>query len=156
VEAARRAAGIPVGLSVIALGMENPALRQLVARQRAAGERAFYHFMSDDQLLEIVRGNVDQGPALHLVLTAPEPRRLREGSEPDPGVSAVVRAEELEALLGELLEELSAIEQARHAALVDIEMERDLAEQARRDSLVELGLDAEPPNEADRARREAL
>src|SRR6185503_3477516 len=50
IDAARAAAGIPVGLSVIALGMENPALRGLVARQRAGGQEAFYHYMSDGEL----------------------------------------------------------------------------------------------------------
>ncbi len=64
---AREALGkLPLGLSVIALGQENEALRQIVARQRARGERAFYHFVSDDMLKEIVAGGLDDGDALHL------------------------------------------------------------------------------------------
>ena len=43
-------AGLPIGISVIALGKENPALRGLVARQRAKGEAAFYHHLDDAEL----------------------------------------------------------------------------------------------------------
>lgn len=65
--AAREALGkLPVGLSIIALGQENEALKQIVARQRARGERAFYHFVTDDMLKEIVAGGLDDGDALHL------------------------------------------------------------------------------------------
>jgi hypothetical protein len=149
IEAARKAAGIPVGLSVIALGMENLALRQLVARQRAAGERAFYHFMSDDQLLAIVTGHVDRGPALHLVRADSEP-------SPSPATSVANRVKELEALLGDLLDELAAIEQKRHAALVDAETDRHAHEGSTRAALSELGVEAAPPDEGALARREAI
>ncbi|MCA9625158.1 MAG: VWA domain-containing protein, partial [Myxococcales bacterium] len=45
VEKARAPVGdLPIAVSVIALGEENPALRDLVAEQRRRGERAFYHF----------------------------------------------------------------------------------------------------------------
>ncbi|HEX6273505.1 MAG TPA: vWA domain-containing protein [Polyangiaceae bacterium] len=53
--AAREAVGsLPVGVSIIALGEENAALRALVARQRARGESAFYHFTSDRALAALV------------------------------------------------------------------------------------------------------
>ena len=56
---------LPIGLSVIALGEQNEALRAIVARQRARGERAFYHFIADDVLSRIVSGDVDPGGAVH-------------------------------------------------------------------------------------------
>lgn len=54
---AREDAGVPINVSVIALGEENPVLRDLVARQRANGERAFYHFVDDERLAAICRGD---------------------------------------------------------------------------------------------------
>ena len=60
-EAIRRArenvGAIPVGVSIIALGTENPELRKLAARQRARGERVFYQFVDDDELQTIVDGD---------------------------------------------------------------------------------------------------
>ena len=41
---------------MIALGEQNEALRAIVARQRARGERAFYHFIADEALDRIVIG----------------------------------------------------------------------------------------------------
>jgi hypothetical protein len=57
---------VPIQVSVIALGEENPALRAIVARQRARGERAFYHHLSDDALREICDGGIHRGAAIHL------------------------------------------------------------------------------------------
>ena len=51
-------AGVTVAVSVIALGEENPVLRALVARQRALGERAFYHFVDDERLAELCNGEL--------------------------------------------------------------------------------------------------
>src|SRR6185295_12722116 len=46
VDRARAAVGeLPIGVSIIALGMQNRALRELAAAQRAQGERVFYQFM---------------------------------------------------------------------------------------------------------------
>ena len=93
VQAAREEAGaIPIQVSVIALGEENPALRALVARQRAQGERAFYHHVGDAALLEMCEGRLDRGPSAH---------------------AAAGRGGEAAALRGELeavLEELAALE----------------------------------------------
>jgi len=58
--------GVDFGISVIALGEENPALRRIVAAQRAEGVRAFYHFMSDAVLRAIDSGGVGVGAVLHL------------------------------------------------------------------------------------------
>ena len=57
--------GIPVGVSIIALGAQNPELRQLAARQRAQGERVFYQFVDDEELRRIVEGET-AGLPLHL------------------------------------------------------------------------------------------
>lgn len=126
--------GVPIGVSVIALGEENEALRGLVARQRAKGEAAFYHYLDDSDLEAIVSGLITS-ESIH----APEEwTRLAE----DP------RA--LEDELGGLVDELEAIDRERDVeALERIEEEA----QARRD----LGLDApEAENQGERARVEGL
>lgn len=65
--AAREAAGeVPVRLSVIALGLENPALRALAAEQRARGEQVFYHFVPDAELARIVAGDLERRLVLHV------------------------------------------------------------------------------------------
>ncbi|MEZ4296561.1 MAG: VWA domain-containing protein [Polyangiaceae bacterium] len=66
VQAAREREGdFPIGVSVIALGEENGVLRRLVARQRARGEPAFYHFVSDADLAAIVSGHRAAGVRVH-------------------------------------------------------------------------------------------
>jgi hypothetical protein len=47
---------IPVQVSVIALGGENPALKELAAVQRARGEAVFYHYLSDQTMYLMSRG----------------------------------------------------------------------------------------------------
>jgi hypothetical protein len=42
---------LDIALSFISLGEENPDLRLLVKEQRAAGGRAFYHHLSDEEIL---------------------------------------------------------------------------------------------------------
>ena len=101
--AAREALGeLPTALSVIALGQENDALRAIVSRQRARGERAFYHFVSDEMLTDIVNGALDDGDALHLPSVAlgdDSPQALAE----DVGalvheMAGLARAHEVEAI----------------------------------------------------------
>ncbi len=70
-EARQQVRSLPVAVSIIALGEENPALRQLAAKQRAQGERVFYHFVGDDELDLVVAGQQDGGQALHLPATSP-------------------------------------------------------------------------------------
>ncbi len=73
IQAAReRAADVVIGVSVIALGQENPALRALVARQRARGERAFYHYLDDPTLHALANGEL-AGRSLHFSLEAAPP-----------------------------------------------------------------------------------
>lgn len=66
IQRAREQVGeIPVGVSIIALGDENTALRRLAARQRAQGQRVFYQFIDDDELESIVARET-AGLPLHL------------------------------------------------------------------------------------------
>ena len=80
-EARAKIAGIPVGVSVIALGAENPALRALVARQRAKGEAAFYHYLDHDDCEAVADGKV-VGDAVHAPAAwdemAEDPRALED------------------------------------------------------------------------------
>lgn len=91
--------GLPVGISVMALGEENPALRAIVARQRAAGEAAFYHYLDDEQLEAIVTGGFEDGLALHL--------------PPELARTPASVARDLAREVGPLVDELVAIERAR-------------------------------------------
>lgn len=127
---ARGALGdLPVAVSVLALGQENPRLRELVAAQRARGERTFYHFIDDTTLAEVAAGAFDD--------TAPP--------SPAKHPLGVVRSE-----LGGLLDELESLGRARDLQA----MERlDAEAQARR----ELGLDAQDgTSERELARLECL
>ncbi len=110
-EEARAALGdLQVGVSVIALGEENPALRSIVAKQRARGERAFYHFLPDAALASIAKGDVDRGGVIHLPALADDAAR-------SPEETARALRQELEGLLDELVDldrrrDLEAIERA--------------------------------------------
>jgi hypothetical protein len=100
---AREAVGeLPVGLSIIALGQENEALRAIVARQRARGERAFYHFVSDAMLEDVASGALDDGAAFHLPAVARKkdsPAKLAdELHEIAAEMANLARAREAEAL----------------------------------------------------------
>jgi hypothetical protein len=98
--AARDASGaLPVRLSIIALGVENPALRELAAEQRARGERVFYHFVDDAELERLTSGDLER----RIVLHSPEGRG---------GASAEGEAP-LE-IVGELVSEMERLERARH------------------------------------------
>jgi len=125
-------AGLPIGISVIALGQENPALRAMVARQRARGEAAFYHFLDDDELGAIVEGE-DAGRVL---IHAPErhsPEHLARILDEDAA---------------SLLDDLEALEREREQGAFE-RLEAEV--QARRD----LGVD-EALAEGEHARLEAL
>jgi hypothetical protein len=95
-------AELPCGLSVIALGQENDALRAIVARQRARGERAFYHFVSDEMLADIVAGSLDDGDAVHLpevALDHDSPQALMDDvGELVRDMADLARAKEVEAI----------------------------------------------------------
>jgi hypothetical protein len=132
-------AGLPIGVSVIALGKENPALRDLVSRQRGKGEAAFYHFLDDEELREITDGQLSGDLAIH----APD-RWTR--LEKDPGALAHALEEETAGLV----DDLERIERQRDgSALERLEEEA----QARR----EVGLsDDDVAGAGERARVEAM
>jgi hypothetical protein len=66
---------VPLGVSVIALGEENAALRGLVARQRAQGERAFYHYADDDTVLSMSKSPTGL-PMLRLLAPATDEQEV--------------------------------------------------------------------------------
>jgi hypothetical protein len=81
-KAREEAAGVAIGVSVIALGEENAVLRELVARQRARGERAFYHHVGDARLESLCAGDVGKGRSPHARLgSADSPERLKRSIE---------------------------------------------------------------------------
>lgn len=73
---AQRGLDVPVRVSVIALGEENPELRQLAATQREAGLRVLYHHVGDDALARWETGYEDDAwpsfSAADAELEAPE------------------------------------------------------------------------------------
>lgn len=132
--ARERLGPLPVGLSVIALGQENPALRELVRRERARGEKAFYHYVPDDMLEDLAKGELDQGASLHL------PRVRATDDSPD----ALARE------VGALVEEMEALARNREVEAMELLDARSEAEG-------DLGLaKGESLTEGERARARAL
>jgi len=129
-ERARAAVGeLPIGVSIIALGQQNEALRALAATQRARGERVFYQFMDDDELKD-VEGGRTAGLPIHLPAWKP-------GS----------------ALSEELVAVMEEIEQ--HGRRLEVP-DREYASVLEA-AMVELGLSpAQDLSEAARARHEVL
>lgn len=95
-KARERAGDVAIAVSVIALGQENRVLRDLVARQRARGERAFYHFLDDPTLQALSAGDLGT-------------RSLHFNLEPSPKLPA----EQIEAAL----QEIEDLVTARHASV---------------------------------------
>lgn len=125
-------ADVPLGISVVALGEENAALREIVARQRARGEQAFYHFVPDAHLEKISEGGGASSVPVHL----PAVPRARSGAE-------------LSEALGPLLEQLADLERSGQTqALRDL----DRVDRDYRVAPGELAL----AGEGERARLEAL
>lgn len=131
VEAHRRAIGIPVGFSVIALGQQNDTLRRLVKNQRARGERAFYHFIPDEALAAIAAGRIDDGLAIH----------VRGDDLVDP--------KELQKELGDVVDEIVQLGRAHEVAALESLDDHSAAN-------FEIGLDEDELSEGERARARAL
>lgn len=131
VEEHRRAIGIPVGFSVIALGQQNETLRRLVKNQRARGERAFYHFIPDDALAAVAAGRVDDGLAIHV-----------RGD-------ALVDPQELQKELGDVVDEIVQLGRAHEVAALESLDDHSAAN-------FEIGLDEDELSEGERARARAL
>ncbi|MBL8684599.1 MAG: VWA domain-containing protein [Myxococcales bacterium] len=129
---------LTLGVSVVALGTENPALRQLVAHQRAKGERAFYHYVDDDTLVAMVEGSLDDASPIHQRETPETPI--------DPKKVAV----DLEHSCGDVVRELEDLARGRDLeALEQIESERQ--------ALREVGIvDLAVIGEGERARIESI
>lgn len=142
VRAARERAGdLPIGVSVIALGEENPVLRRLVARQRARGEPAFYHFVPDADLQATAQG---QGTAAAPVHGTAAPAA--------PSATLSERVTALSAELGTLVDEIDALDRARTAPTTRAPDAMGTPDAA---ALASLGLHEHPETEGARAHREA-
>ena len=131
--------GLPIGVSVIALGQENAALRALVSRQRAKGEAAFYHFLDDEELRGIAAGELASDHVIH------PPDRWADLERDQDKLARALDDE-----TAGLLDELEQIDRGRDVgALERLEEEA----QARR----EVGLaDEHEGGDGERARVEAL
>lgn len=122
-EARERVGDVAIAVSVIALGEENPVLRELVARQRARGERVFYRHVADPELAAICRGDLGDFGLFAV---------------PEGGESLGALREQLEHTLDELASiDRGDQERARRAALEGASAtpsgRRALEEAARRD-----------------------
>ena len=122
----------PVGVSVIALGEENEALRRVVARQRAQHERAFYHYLPDDYL-ERLQSTDGHDDGIHL----PSVPRTKAGDA------------SFEEHLGPLLDDLAELQRSRESKSL-----RELDRLDRERRLERAEVDA--AGEGQRARLEAL
>jgi hypothetical protein len=163
-----RLGDVSVGLSVIAVGSENEALRSLAAAQRRAGQEVFYHYFSEAVLRELLDPRTPRTtPRSPSPSVAPAP--VSAGTEPaqaptvaaQPGATQseplpspeagapedeAQRWRELERLVDELLALRTEVE------LGDVEASRFHAE-----SLAEVGLSLERDlSEGERARHECL
>jgi hypothetical protein len=121
VQSAREAIGsLPVGVSIIALGEENDALKELAAHQRARGERTFYQFISDAEIAAHIEGSA-LGAPVHL------PRDARP-AELAMEVSALV--DEIEADGRKTSTETLAQSREHRAALAELSLSfaRDFTE----------------------------
>jgi hypothetical protein len=121
---------LPIGVSIIALGQQNRALRELAARQRARGERVFYQFMDDDELKDVERGRtaglpihlpaVKAGSALSTELQAVMDEIEQHGRRlevPDREYASVLEAAMVELGLSPA-QDLSEAARARHEVLI--------------------------------------
>ncbi len=119
---------LPVRLNIVALGLENPALESLAARQRARGEEVFYQFLSDDFLESVIAGFPDEE---------------RFDWLPETGTASTSRE------LHDLLDEIHGLERAR-----DVEALAEL--DAHRTTLEFMGVDLDAMSDGERARLEAM
>lgn len=145
-EAREKVGDVPIAVSVVALGMENPALRGIVARQRARGERAFYHFLDDAALVEICEGKTFSGPSVHV-----------EEDPHEKGLSLDARVARLRAELGGLVDDLDALAKQRSVAVIEAAVADADAQMEKARAEAELGIAAEASvaGEGERALREA-
>jgi hypothetical protein len=156
--------GMPVRVSVIALGAESPALKELAATQRARGEPVFYHYLSDQAMSDLLRRTRITRPPLSFpdlpdTDIPPPPEWLRaehtEGpSEPttsnEPPHLPIVVELELWQELDQLVDELSVLHEPPDTDALE---SAGLLEKAYEDLGISL---TEQGYEAERAQAEAL
>lgn len=83
-DARRRLGAIPVGISVLALGSENDALKRLAAAQRRAGQEIFYHFIPDRSIRALL-DRFDGAPAAARQRQPPPAAQRSERGTPAAG-----------------------------------------------------------------------
>ena len=146
-QAREQLAALPVQVSVIALGCENPALKALAAWQRARGESVFYHYLSDETLYGMLRVTgriVKQQP-----VPSPQSKPQSEVHDTHASAATTPAAPELWTTLEQLVDELCVL---RNPPDLD-ELERaQFLEEAYEELELSLG-NARP--EAERAHAEA-
>jgi hypothetical protein len=159
--------GMPVRVSVIALGSESPALKELAATQRARGEPVFYHYLSDQAMSDLLRRTRIARPPLSFpdlpdADIPPPPQSLRAKQRVAPNVESapsepsapphipVVVELKLWQELDQLVDELSVLHEPPDTdALENV----GLMEEAYAELFMSLD---EQGNEAERAQAEAL
>ncbi|HEX2873325.1 MAG TPA: vWA domain-containing protein [Polyangiaceae bacterium] len=162
--------GMPVRVSVIALGSESPKLKELAATQRSRGEPVFYHYLSDQAMSDLLRRTRIARPPLSFPElpdseVPPPPQALRakppvqpnaESSPSEPNTSSepahipIVVELELWQELDQLVDELSVLHEPPDAeALENV----GLMDEAYAELFMSLD---EQGNEAERAQAEAL
>lgn len=151
---------IPVQVSVIALGSENPALKELAAVQRARGEAVFYHFLSDPTLYFMSRGARFRAEKLEqaheLPRTASVTVALPVAQRTEPATEGVVEVEAEQAGDARLWHELDGL--VSELSVLQEPPDLDGIEQAEQLGAAydELGLSlTDAGMEAERARCEA-
>ena len=166
--------GMPVRVSVIALGSESPALKELAATQRARGEPVFYHHLSDQAMSDLLRrtriarpplsfpeppeGDGNRAPARAKPPVPPteppppptESAASEPSASPDPAPIPVVVELELWHELDQLVDELSVLHEPPDAEALE---NAGLMEEAYAELFMSLD---EQGNEAERAQAEAL
>jgi hypothetical protein len=166
--ARRSLEGMPVHVSVIALGGESPELKELAASQRARGEPVFYHYLSDRAMYELMgRTRIAREP-LPFVSPGDGPSS-GQAPLPKPLAETEAEAETSEAAPGAaevhipILVDLKLWQQVEHLvdelAVLKAPPDVDQLQQAGllERAFDELGISlAESGFEAERARAEAL
>lgn len=111
-QAREQLGALPVQVSVIALGCENPALKELCAWQRARGEAIFYHYLSDETLFDLMRvttGRQKLATAPRLAPAATKPSVVETHANAETAAAASGADVEPWASLEQLVDELCVL-----------------------------------------------
>jgi hypothetical protein len=160
--ARRSLEGMPVQVSVIALGGESPELKELAATQRARGEPVFYHYLSDRAMYELMgRTRIGRQP---LAFPSPGGEPAQSGqAAPLPGAETSEAASSAADVHIPILVDLQLWQEVEHLvdelAVLKAPPDVDHLQQAGllERAFDELGISlAENGFEAERARAEAV